>query len=147
MAPSSVKDKALYDKIHRRIKRRLKKQGRGWSLFASSELVRTYKKEYSKKKPRSKKAYSGNKPKNSGIVRWFKEDWIDVCKLPRKVKCGRSDAKNLSYSEMKRKYPYCRPSKKVTSGTPKTYKSLSDSSRKRMCSQKRKNPTRRSRRA
>ena len=49
MAPSSVKDKALYDRIHKRIKRRLKKQGRGWHLYASAELVKTYKKEYAKR--------------------------------------------------------------------------------------------------
>ncbi len=147
MAPSSVRDTALYDRIHKRIKRRLTSQGRGWSLYASAELVKTYKKEYSKKKPRSKKAYIGKKPKNSGITRWFKEEWISVCSLPKKVQCGRSDAKHLSYGEMKRKYPYCRPSKKVTSGTPKTYKSLSENSRKRMCSRKRKNPSRRSKRA
>jgi len=142
MAPSSVKDKVLYDKIHKRIKRRLKKSGRGWSLYASAELVKTYKKEYAKKKPRSKKAYSGNKPKNSGINRWFAEEWIDVTKLPKKVKCGRSDAKHLSYRELKKKYPYCRPSKRITSSTPKTVGEIPKQRLKTLATKKRKNPRR-----
>ncbi len=38
------------------------------------------------------------------------EKWINVCKLPKKVSCGRkkSDMKN---------YPYCRPSVRINSKT------------------------------
>ncbi len=142
MAPSNVKDKELYDKIHKRIKRRLKKQGRSWSLYASADLVRTYKKEYAKKRPRGKVAYSGNKPKNTGINRWFSEQWIDVTKLPKKVKCGRSDVKYLSYSELKKKYPYCRPSKRITASTPKTVGEISKQRLKTLSAKKRKQPKR-----
>lgn len=47
------------------------------------------------------------------LRRWFKEEWKDV----RTGKaCGRKSAKGGS----KRPYPYCRPSKRVNSKTPKT---------------------------
>lgn len=54
------------------------------------------------------------------LRRWFKEDWKDV----RTGKdCGRKSAKGDS----KRPYPYCRPSKRVNSKTPKTSGEMSKS--------------------
>jgi len=73
----------------------------------------------------------------SGLKRWYKEEWIDVCQLPRIVPCGRKSAKKSS-----RKYPYCRPRYKITSKTPKTAKSLTRAEIKKRCKRKRKNPTR-----
>ena len=133
MAPSNVKNPALYDKIHKKIKKKLKQKGRGWSAFASGHLVQAYKKAGG--------TYSGTRSKKKeGLTRWFEEKWVNVCKLPKIVSCGRADAKNLSYSELKKKYPYCRPSKKVSSSTPRTAKSLSTAQRKKMCSLKKKDP-------
>jgi hypothetical protein len=74
------------------------------------------------------------KPKCTGLSRWFSEEWIDVCKLPSIVKCGRINDKN------KRNYPYCRPLYRITSKSPKSYKSLSMSTIKKRCKQKRINP-------
>ena len=34
---------------------------------------------------------------NSGLGRWFAEEWIDVCQLPKIVKCGRDKAKWKNY--------------------------------------------------
>ena len=99
MAPSNVVNPKLYDRIHASIKRKLARQGRGWSAYASGQLVQEYKKKGGK--------YRGNKSGKSGLSRWFSEKWIDVCKLPKRVPCGRSDVKSLSYSQLKRKYPYC----------------------------------------
>ena len=41
------------------------------------------------------------KPKNSGLTKWFKEDWRDV---KTGKKCGRSGKE-----KSKRPYPACRP--------------------------------------
>ena len=45
-----------------------------------------------------------------GLTRWFKENWVDV---KTGKPCGRSKGE-------KRGYPACRPSKRVSSKTPKT---------------------------
>ena len=120
-------DKKLYEKV----KREAKKKFDAWpSAYASGWLVREYKKRGGK--------YKGKKPKNSGLSRWYKEKWIDVCKLPKKVNCGRKSSK--SYSKLKRKYPYCRPSVKVTSKTPKLAKDLTKKQIKRICKKKQKSP-------
>jgi hypothetical protein len=76
-----------------------------------------------------------SKRRSGGLSRWFKEEWIDVCQLPRIVKCGRSRAKGS-----RRKYPYCRPRKRVNSRSPKAYTQLSRAELRRRCSRKRKNP-------
>jgi len=71
--------------------------------------------------------------KSTGLKRWFEEKWINVCKLPKIVECGRSkaDFKN---------YPYCRPLKRITNKTPKTAGELSIKEINRRCNKKRKNP-------
>jgi hypothetical protein len=69
---------------------------------------------------------------NSGLGRWFAEEWIDVCQLPKIVKCGRDKAKWKNY-------PYCRPRKRINKSTPKTAGELSKAEIKKRCS----NPTRR----
>ena len=74
--------------------------------------------------------------KKSGLTRWYDEEWIDVCQLPKIVKCGRKKTgRNAT-----RKYPYCRPRKKINSKSPTAYTSLSKAELKRRCSRKRKNP-------
>ena len=145
MAPANVVHKALYDKIHKRIKGKLEKQGRRWSAYASGQLVQQYKREVKANKALHGTAYRGPKKRadskgGGGLARWYEEKWIDVCALPKKVPCGRKGAKNLSYAQMKKKYPYCRPLKKVNSKTPKTASSLSERTRKAMCAQKRRAP-------
>ena len=67
------------------------------------------------------------------LKRWFKEKWVDVSK---KVKgkhppCGRKKASDKGY-------PKCRPSKKVSSETPKTAGSFDAKEKKAMTAQKRK---------
>ena len=66
------------------------------------------------------------KKKGAALKRWFKEDWKDV----RTGKpCGRKKGE-------KRGVPYCRPSKRVSSKTPKTASELSASEKKSRISQK-----------
>jgi len=52
---------------------------------------------------------------NGGLTRWFKENWVDV---KTGKPCGRQKGE-------KRGYPACRPSKRVSSKTPKTTKEMS----------------------
>ena len=59
--------------------------------------------------------------KGLALKRWFKEDWKDV----RTGKaCGRQKGE-------KRGTPYCRPSKRVSSKTPKTLSELSPSEKRK----------------
>ena len=125
--PSSPSNKKLYNKV----KEEAKKKFKSWpSAYASSWLVREYKKRGGK--------YKGKKPKDSGLTRWFKEEWIDVCKLPKKSPCGRPKVKDLK--KWQKDYPYCRPSKKVTKDTPKTVKELTKKQLKSRCKKKKKSP-------
>ena len=60
------------------------------------------------------------------LKRWFKEDWKDV---RTGKKCGRQKGE-------KRGVPYCRPSKRISSKTPKTTKELSAKEKRSRISQK-----------
>lgn len=55
-------------------------------------------------------------PVRGGLGRWFEEEWVDI--KTGKL-CGRKAG------EKRRSYPACRPSKRVSSETPKTSKELS----------------------
>ena len=78
----------------------------------------------------------GVKPKkesfNEDLRRWFKEKWVDVSKKVdgKHPPCGRKDADGKSY-------PKCRPSKKVSSETPKVASSYDKDEKKSMTQQKR----------
>ena len=66
---------------------------------------------------------------------WFKEKWVDVSRKDKDGKhppCGRDDADKSS-----RGYPKCRPSKKVSSKTPKTAGSMSAKEKKAATKRKR----------
>ena len=126
VVPDNVVNKELYSQIKQRINRQLKSKGRRWSLYASAQLVREYKKQGGKYRGK----YRGN-----GITRWFKEDWINVCKLPKKEQCGRSTVPQ-NYKQMKKSFPYCRPLNKVSKFTPKTVSQYTSTQLKRMCRKK-----------
>ncbi len=69
---------------------------------------------------------------------WFKEKWVDVSRKDKDGKhppCGRDDADKSS-----RGYPKCRPSKKVSSKTPKTSGSMSAKDKKAATKRKRSKP-------
>ena len=62
----------------------------------------------------------------AALKRWFKEDWKDV----RTGKaCGRKKGE-------KRGTPYCRPTKRVSSETPKTSGEMSSSEKRKKISEK-----------
>jgi len=58
---------------------------------------------------------------SGGLTRWFKENWVDV---KTGKPCGRKKGE-------KRGYPACRPSKRVSSKTPKTVGEMSASEKAR----------------
>jgi hypothetical protein len=64
--------------------------------------------------------------KGAALKRWFKEDWKDV----RTGKaCGRKEGE-------KRGTPYCRPTKKVSSKTPKTSGEMSTAEKRKKIAEK-----------
>ena len=64
--------------------------------------------------PQRRKSKPNPKSKG-GLTRWFEENWVDV---KTGKPCGRSKGE-------KRGYPACRPSKRVSSKTPKTVGEMS----------------------
>lgn len=65
------------------------------------------------------------KKKNTGLTKWFKEDWVD---LKTGKKCGRKSAKDSD-----RPYPACRPkkvAKKMTAAEKKTATAKKTSSKR-----------------
>jgi hypothetical protein len=115
-------NKMLYSKLKKKAKHKFDV----WpSAYASGWLVQEYKKKGGQ--------YAGTS-KNSKLARWFLEKWIDVCKLPEIVPCGRK------HGPHSRKYPYCRPMYKVSKGMSPIASSLSHVQIKRICAIKQSNP-------
>ena len=126
---SSPINKRLYDKVKAEAKKRFK----SWpSAYASGWLVQEYKRRGGK--------YRGKKSPDSNLSRWFEEKWINVCELPKKVPCGRP---TQSLKEWKKEYPYCRPSKRVNSRSPKPYTEYTKQELQKRCSRKRRSPMKR----
>ena len=63
---------------------------------------------------------------SGGLTRWFKEKWVDV---KTGKPCGRSKGE-------KRGYPACRPSKRISSKTPKTVGEMTAAEKRKRISQK-----------
>jgi hypothetical protein len=118
-------------KLYNKIKAETKKKFNIWpSAYASAWLVKEYKKRGG--------TYSGKTPgKNTGLKRWFAEKWINICKLPRIVTCGRPKTNLTSW---KKQYPYCRPYIRISSNTPITVRELSSIQIKNRCRRKQKSP-------
>lgn len=88
-----------------------------------------------KSKRRQKSRQKSKRRSSSSLDRWFKEKWVNVCSKTKSGKyrsCGRRKANTSSAS-----YPYCRPSRRISSKTPKTVGEMSKSDIRRMCKKKR----------
>lgn len=128
------KNKKLYNYV---IKLANEKFNTPSGIYRSSWIVKTYKKMGG--------TYSGSKPKKSGLKRWYQENWVDLNRPIKNSKgqiigykpCGRHSVKHS-----KERYPLCRPSKRITQQTPKTYKEISKKSITKAKKQKSKNPSR-----
>ena len=125
-------NKSLYNNVKNKAKRIFKV----WpSAYASGWLTKEYKRLGGKYKNDSR-SRSRYRSKSSGLSRWYAEKWIDVCKLPKKVPCGRKKSS-------RRNYPYCRPSRRINKSTPKTVSEISKKTLIKRCSRKRKSPWKR----
>jgi len=115
-----------------------KKRGGGWKKKSANESE-----EFNEASSPAQQAAiainmkkKGIKPKNENVNEdlrnWFKEKWVDVSKKVdgKHPPCGRKDADGKSY-------PKCRPSKKVSSETPKVASSYDKDEKKSMTQQKR----------
>lgn len=123
--------------LYNRVKEEVKTKFDAYpSIYANSWLVREYKKRGG--------TYSGKKNPKEGLSRWFdQEEWINVCKLPEIVKCGRPTTKDMPFKEWKKTYPYCRPRYKASSDTPMIASSLTKSEIRNRCKSKKRNPLKR----
>ena len=129
---SSVPDNVLNKSLYLKVKEEAKRKFSVWpSAYGSAFLVKEYKRRGGKYKTVKKGRSS------QGLNRWFDEKWIDVCYYPKLVTCGRAKG---GYASNVRKYPYCRPSKRINRSTPKTVQELSPTDRQRRCATKRKSP-------
>ena len=116
------------DELYNTVVKEAKKRFKVWpSAYASGWVTKTY----------VSRGGTYVEPKSStptGIDRWFKEQWIDVCQLPELVPCGRHSA-SLEEGDA---YPYCRPLHRVSQQTPKTVDELTPSELSKRCSKKQK---------
>lgn len=120
-------DMKLYNSVKELANKKFKAPS---GIYRSSWIVKEYKRRGGK--------YSGTVKKNTGLNRWFKENWVDLNRPIRDKKgaikgyekCGRDSTKKSRKGKKgrKEKYPLCRPSKKVTKSTPVTYQKLSSKS-------------------
>lgn len=98
--PDNVRNAALW----RRLRKKIWKENPQNSAYRSGLLVQRYKDAGGK--------FAGRKPQ-SGLSRWFREEWIDVGHYLRTGKrrpCGAED----------RREKYCRPWTRVDAETPVT---------------------------
>ena len=126
--PSNVNDKQLYARIKKKIRSQDDKAGRAWGAYSSGRLVSEYKRAggtYSgaKKSPvRSKKLSPQGK---GGLRQWFDEEWVDEYGN----ECGSSKNKNTKK---------CRPNKRISKDTPKTWSEMSSDEKKKAVKEKKK---------
>ena len=101
------RDEQLYKKVKKTIYKKYPKH----SAYRSGILVQTYKKEFEKKYRSSSpsSAYIGQKPRNTGLSRWYKENWTN-------------QRGEVGYTYKSDIY---RPTKKITRKTPLTFSELS----------------------
>ena len=114
-------------KLYARIKSSVKSSATSrWpSAYLSGQVVQKYKAAMEKK---GKKPYTSSSPKKSSpLKRWYSEDWINIS---TGKKCGSVKTKDY--------YPTCRPKKKITEDTPRTARSLSTETKRKMIKLKQK---------
>jgi hypothetical protein len=102
------------------------------SAYANGWAAKWYKSKGGGWRKGKKKTNESDDELTEDLRRWFKEKWVDVSKKVdgKHPPCGRKDADGKAY-------PKCRPSKKVSSETPKVASSYSKEDKKSMTQQKR----------
>ena len=105
MSKHQLVDKKLYEEV----KKRVYAANPQHSTYRSGFIVKMYKEEFAKKYGPNLSAYTNNKPINSGLPRWFNEEWTN-------------QHGEIGYQKSGDVY---RPSRRVTSDTPTTWSELS----------------------
>lgn len=105
--PASVVDASLYA----RVKRSVYRQHPRHSAYRSGLLVQRYKSAFRAKHGPRKSPYRGKRSRKTGLARWFAEDW-------------RNQRGGVGYQRASDVY---RPTRRVTSKTPTTFRELSTS--------------------
>ena len=105
------KDQKLYKKVKKGVYKKYPKH----SAYRSGILVKTYKSKFAEKYGKGKSPYKGQKTHKKGLKRWFAEVWVN-----QRGKVG-----------YKYKSDIYRPSKRITSKTPKTHGELTKNELKR----------------
>ena len=131
-------------KLYQQVLNEAKEKFKVWpSAYASGWVVRTYKNRGGEYKDNSSKTSKNiNLSQQGGINRWFREKWIDVCvylKEGKKVPCGREEGSSAKIPNYK--YPYCRPSKRISKETPATLNEVSRNELLRRCREKKEDPS------
>ena len=111
------RDAALYEKVKKQLYREVPTH----SAYRSGLLVQRYKSAYRKKYGIGADPYIGEKPKASGLARWFDEDW-------------RTQEGSKTY---KRRGDIFRPTKRISKETPTTLGELSPQRVRRAVKEKR----------
>ena len=131
-------DPILYNEIKEIVKNRVAV----WpSAYASGQLVRDYKRIFAEKYGVHENPYLTQKPNKQitgNLDRWYKEVWVNVCEKDKNGKyipCGRSKA-DMNPSN----YPYCRPTYRISTNTPKTISEFNAKELYEMCKYKRSKP-------
>ncbi len=107
-------------KLYNNIKKRIYKKQPTHSAYRSGNVVKEYKKQFTKRYGKRKRPYKGTRTKKRGLTRWFNEKW--------KNQRGEVGYKN--------KNDVYRPTIRITKNTPTTFDELSDSQVKRARSEK-----------
>ena len=97
-------DGRLYDAVKQRVYKEIPKH----SAYRSGLLVQEYKRAFATRYGEDKDPYIGVKKKNTGLTRWFAEEW-------------RNESGGVGYDSKNTLY---RPTKRVTKDTPKTWGEL-----------------------
>lgn len=122
MASAKPADEKLYASVRDSVRRGAKSR---WpSAYLSALVVRKYK-DAMKKRGKSPYEVQSVPRKRAALTRWFDEKWVDVSSGRE---CG--SAKRAGY------YPTCRPSVRVTKGTPVTLSELRKGQVKEMIAEK-----------
>lgn len=107
-------DPVLYEKIKRRVRSKVRR----WpSAYASGQLVQQYTAAFAKRHP-GQRPYRQRRARSTPLGRWFREKWVDLCR-PRATTRGAAYAP-CGRDAMKGKYPFCRPTRRVSKNTPMT---------------------------
>jgi hypothetical protein len=127
-------------RLYESVKAQAKEKFDVWpSAYASGWLVKTYKARGGKytttPDSTSQKNTNANHSDDRPLGRWYDEKWADVCRYLETGKltsCGRHRASSTSG-----KYPYCRPTVRISKETPETLDEIPRQVLERRCKKKR----------